>query len=174
MMNKLLDFQWLRNSSFIIHHSSFIIYLVMRHHTKYLFCLTAILLLASSFTHKTAPTGAHPKGQEAKAAIPSGGAWVLFAGKLGGEITRPEIEGETELKVEGCARGSRVFDFTLSITKNGKTNVLTTNSNLLTAEMRAQLKSLAKGDAFEFRKTKAFLPNGKDVVDVRGGKFMVV
>lgn len=146
----------------------------MQNNAKYLFCLTAILLLASSFVNQPAPVGMPLKGREAKAPIPYGGAYVLFAGKFGGEITKQEMEGQTELKVEGCVKGARIFDFTLSITKNGKTSVLTNNSDVLTADMRAALKSLAKGDEFEFRKTKAFLSNGKDVVDVRGSKFVVV
>lgn len=40
--------------------------------------------------------------------------------------------------------------------------------------MIAQLKSLSKGDSFEFQRTKAHLPNGKDVVDVHAKKFIVV
>lgn len=39
--------------------------------------------------------------------------------------------------------------------------------------MIAQMKSLSKGDSFEFQNTKAYLPNNKDVVDVHGKKFIV-
>lgn len=99
---------------------------------------------------------------------------MVFAGKFGGEITQKEIASNSEVKVEGCAKGSRIFQFTLSVTKNGKTSTLTNKSNLLTDEMITQLKSLSKGDSFEFQQTKAYLPNSKDVVDVHGKKFVVV
>lgn len=55
---------------------------------------------------------------------------------------------------------------TIHITKAGKTSKLSNRSNALTSEMLAALKSLSKGDEFEFSNTKAYLPNGKDVVDV--------
>lgn len=103
-----------------------------------------------------------------------GGAYVVFAGKFGGDITQKEIESHSEVKVEGCAKGSRIFQFTLCVTKNGKTSTLTNKSNILTDEMATQLKSLSKGDSFEFQQTKAYLPNSKDVVDVHGKKFVVV
>lgn len=102
-----------------------------------------------------------------------GGAYLVFAGKFGGEITRKEIESHSEVKVEGCATGSKVFQFTLYVTKSGKTSTLKGKSNLLTGEMLDQLKSLTKGDSFEFQHTKAHLPNSKDVVNVHGRKFVV-
>ena len=63
---------------------------------------------------------------------------------------------------------------TIHITKAGKTSKLSNRSNALTSEMLAALKSLSKGDEFEFSNTKAYLPNGKDMVDVHARKFMVV
>ena len=63
---------------------------------------------------------------------------------------------------------------TIHIKKGGKTSKLSNHSNALTSEMLAALKSLSKGDEFEFSNTKAYLPNGKDVVDVHAKKFMVV
>ncbi|MEO6758767.1 MAG: hypothetical protein ABIO24_04875, partial [Saprospiraceae bacterium] len=74
----------------------------------------------------------------------------------------------------GCVQGARVINFTLAITKNGKTRTLTAaSSHVLTTEMRNLLNSLQKGDSFEFQHTKAYLANGKDVVDARGSRFVV-
>ena len=146
----------------------------MKNNVKHLFFLAATLLLASSFVNQPVRTGAPLNGPETKACLSYGGVFVVFAGKYGGEITKQEMEGQTELQVKGCHEDVRIFDFTLSITKSGKTTTLTTTSKVLTADMRAQLKSLTKGDAFEFRNTRAYLSNGKDVVDVRGSRFLVV
>lgn len=138
----------------------------MKNNVKYLFCLSALLLLASSFVRQS--IAGHDSALY-------GGAYVLFAGKFGGEITTQEIQGQTEITVDGCARGSRIFELSLSITKNGKTSTLTTTSGILTSEMRSKLKSLTKGDEFEFQNTKAYWGgNSKDVVQVRGKKFLVV
>jgi hypothetical protein len=103
-----------------------------------------------------------------------GGAYVIFAGKFGGEITKKEITEHKSLKVDGCAVGSRIFKFTLDITHDGKTTSLQTESDKLTKDMLTHLNALQVGDEFEFRKTQAYLPNGKDVVDVMGRKFVVV
>ncbi len=140
----------------------------MKNSAKHLFYLAALLLLGSSFVRQS---GTLP---EAGISVPYGGVHVVFAGKYGGEITRQEMEGQTELKVEGCAKDARVTNFTLSITKNGKTNTLRTRSNILTADMRTQLQSLTKGDVFEFRQAKAYLTDQKVVVDAQGSKFKVV
>ena len=140
-------------------------FLGMKNIAKHLLSLTAILLLASSFVRQPVPVAASPAA--------TGGAYVMFAGKYGGEITKREMEGQTEIKVEGCVKDVRIFDLTLSITKNGKTSTLTTNTHVLTADMLTRLKSLTKGDAFEFQHTKAYLTTGK-AVDVRGSKFVVV
>lgn len=106
--------------------------------------------------------------------MPPGGAYAIFSGKFGGEITKKEIAEHQKLSVDGCAKGSRIFKFTLEVTKNGKTSSFQNDSNVLTKEMITKLKELSPGDAFEFTKTKAYLPNGKDVVDVHGKKFVVV
>lgn len=138
----------------------------------YLLCLPVFFLVASSFTQRTSEVLG--KSSAAAHSHPFGGAWVNFAGKNGGELTRQEITTQTEIRVDGCARGSRIIGFTLYITKNGQTRSFSNTSATLTYEMRAQLKSLSKGDQFEFKNTKAYLPNGKDLVDVHGSKFVVV
>lgn len=140
----------------------------------HLFSFTAMLLLASSFVTQPVPVEALSTSQEVKASIPNGGAWVIFAGKTGGELTKQEISNQTELKVDGCDKGARISKFTLLITNGGKTSTLAATSSQLTAEMRSKLKSLVKGDEFEFRSAKAIMSNGRDVVDVRGSKFKVV
>lgn len=144
----------------------------MKNKVRHFLYLTLMLLPAGFLASKSVP--ATTTGPEAATEADYGGAYVVFAGKFGGDITRKEIESNTEVKVEGCAKGSRIFQFTLSVTKGGKTSTLTNKSNLLTDEMAAQLKSLSKGDSFEFQQTKAYLPNSKDVVDVHGKKFVVV
>ncbi len=133
-----------------------------------------MLLIACSFAPASDPSGATIKNTEALVDIPVGGAYLVFAGKFGGEVSKNEISGQTELKVDGCAKGSRIFEYTIHIKKGGKTSKLSNHSNALTSEMLAALKSLSKGDEFEFSNTKAYLPNGKDVVDVHAKKFMVV
>ncbi len=144
----------------------------MKNNVKYLFCFTIMLLLGSSFVTKSVPDAAPLKNE--RASVPYGGAFVLFAGKFGGEITKKEIENQTEIVVDGCARGARIFEMTLSITKSGQTTTLTATSSLLTAQMRTQLKNLNKGDAFEFQRTKAYLSGGNEVVNVQSEKFKVV
>lgn len=142
----------------------------MKSTIKNLFLATAAVLLACSFT-ETTRLGADFAAIEA---VPVGGAYLVFAGKYGGEITPQEMQGQTSLGVDGCARGSRIFQFTLEVKKNGKASSYSANSNLLTKEMIAHLRSLSAKDEFEFKKIKAYLPNGKDVVDVHGKKFTVV
>jgi len=142
----------------------------MKNKIKHLLYLT-LMLLPASFLVSFSVLATIP---ETAIETDYGGAYLVFAGKFGGDITRKEIESNTEVKVEGCAKGSRIFQFTLSVTKNGKTTTLTNKSNLLTDEMATQLKSLTKGDSFEFQQTKAYLANSKDVVDVHGRKFVVV
>jgi hypothetical protein len=146
----------------------------MKNMVRHLWYLTLVLLPGSFLARVSAPATTPMPAPEAAVAVAYGGAYLVFAGKFGGEITRKEIESHSEVKVDGCARGSRVFQFTLHITKSGKTSTLPGTSNILTGEMIARLNSLAKGDSFEFKNTKAFLPNNRDVVDVHGKKFMVV
>lgn len=146
----------------------------MKNMVKHLLHLTLILLPAS-FVARVSVPAATPGAASPAAKEPAyGGAFVIFAGKYGGEITRKEIESHSDLQVAGCAKGSRIFQFTLNVTKNGKTSTLSSQTGLLTGEMTTLLKTLAKGDTFEFQHTKAYLPNGKEVVDVRGKMFIVV
>ena len=103
-----------------------------------------------------------------------GGAFLVFAGKHGGNISKSELRGQTELKVDGCAKGSKIFAFTLEVNHKGKVSKLQAKSNVLTTDMVTALNGLNAGDSFEFTSTKAYLPNGKDEVDVHSQKFVVV
>ena len=142
----------------------------MKNKIKQLFCLAFLIAPAGFLSGFTVPSHTPAAGRETVA----GGAYVIFAGKYGGEITRKEIESHSEVKVDGCAAGSKIFQFTLSITKGGQTTMLTGQSGVLTGEMLNRLKNLSKGDSFEFQNTKARLPNDGDVVNVHGKKFVVV
>ena len=102
-----------------------------------------------------------------------GGAYATFAGKLGGEISTKEIERFHTLEVSGCAVGSRVFQYTLHVTRNGKTKKFSHNAPEFTKDMIDALCKLSSGDYFEFKSIKAHLPNGKDEVDVFGKRFVV-
>ena len=104
---------------------------------------------------------------------PIGGAYVVFAGKTGGEIKKSEIAGQTEVRVDGCAKGYKVTTYTLEITNGRSKSTYQSNSNQLTNEMKTKLQSLAKGDTFEFKLMKAE-QEGKHIVDVHGSKFTVV
>jgi len=146
----------------------------MKNKVSQFFNLTVLLFLACSFVNKPIPAEAPASGWTAAGNAAVGGAYLFFAGKYGGDITKQEMTGHTEVNVEGCAKGSRIFNFTLTITKGKNTSTYTNASNVLSTEMRDKLNSLSKGDAFEFRHVKAYMPNGKDVVDVRGSKFVVV
>ena len=103
-----------------------------------------------------------------------GGAYLLFAGKFGGEVNKKEISEQRDLAVDGCAKGSKIFKYTLVINKSGQSYTYRADSNVLTSEMQTKLKSLTAGDSFEFSQIKAYLPNGKEVVDVHAKKFFVV
>ena len=105
---------------------------------------------------------------------PIGGAYLLFAGKFGGEVNKKEIAEQRELAVDGCAKGSKIFKYTLVITKGGQKSTYQSNSNVLSGEMQTKLKTLTSGDYFEFSEIKAYLPNGKDIVEVHAKKFVVV
>lgn len=106
--------------------------------------------------------------------IPLGGAYVVFAGKTGGEIKKSEIAGQTEIRVDGCAKGYKIMIYTLEITSGKAKTTYQSNSNQLTKEMKAKLQTLAKGDTFEFKLMKAQQDVDKHVVDVHGSKFTVV
>ena len=103
---------------------------------------------------------------------PAGGAYVVFAGKTGGEIRKSEIAEQTEIHVDGCAKGYKIMTYTLEITTAKAKTLYQANSNQLTKEMKAKLQTLVKGDTFEFKLMKAE-QEGKHVVDVHGGKFIV-
>ena len=147
----------------------------MKNMVKAIFSLAAFLFLTCSFVVNPSDgklvSGSSLAGINEKRV---GGAYIFFAGKYGGEITKQEIVGQTEVLVEGCARGSRIIKFTLEVTKGGKTSSFKTDSNVLTTEMRNKLNSLSKGDTFEFKDAKAYWGNSKDdVVVVKPGKFVV-
>lgn len=110
---------------------------------------------------------------DANKALP-GGAYLTIAGKFGGDISKKEILGHKELNVDGCAVGSRIFTYTIDINKGGSLSTFKSESNVLTKEILGKLKELNTGDSFEFKKIKAYLPNGKDIVDVHSKKFVVV
>ena len=103
-----------------------------------------------------------------------GGAYLTFAEKFGGDVTIKDLKGANEIGVAGCAKGSRIFQFNLKITKNGKKISYKGTSPVLTKEMLTTLRSLSNGDEFIFEKAKAYLPDGKSEVDVWGKKFRVV
>ncbi len=102
-----------------------------------------------------------------------GGAYLTFAGKHGGDLTKQEVAKTKALEVEGCAKGSVVFQFSLEITKNGKTTTFAGKSNDLTTEMHNLLKQLSAGDEFTFKNTKARLPK-EEIVEVWAKKFTIV
>ena len=103
-----------------------------------------------------------------------GGAYLTFAGKFGGDVTRKDLSSHDAVEVSGCAKGSKIFQFTLYVTKKGKTTSFQTKSSNLTSEMVSHLKTLSPGDEFEFKRIKANLPKGDGVVDVHSKKFYVV
>lgn len=137
--------------------------------------LSAVAVL---FTCSFNASDATPPGSNTNAvninSLPVGGAYLTLAGKYGGNISKKELQGSCTLAVNGCAHGSRIFQFTLVVTQNGKKTSYETQSSSLNQDMIAKLKSLSAGDEFEFKGTKAYMPNGKDVVDVRSEKFVVV
>jgi hypothetical protein len=104
---------------------------------------------------------------------PQGGAYLTFAGKFGGELTKKDLRQNNKVKVSGCAKGSRIFKFTLHIVKKGKKSTFRTSSSNLTKKMIAQLRTLSKGDKFYFKNVEAYLPNGKDKVDVHSREFRI-
>ena len=102
-----------------------------------------------------------------------GGAYLVFAGKFGGELSKKDIAGTKILGVDGCAKGSVIYQFDLKITKKGKTTTFHGKSNHLTKEMHAQLMQLSAGDEFIFKNIKARLPK-EGTVDVWARKFTIV
>ena len=110
---------------------------------------------------------------EAAAELP-GGAWLTIAGKFGGEISKKDVLKTKELAVDGCAIGSKIFTYSIDINKGGTISTFKEESNTFSKEIILKMKELNTGDSFEFKKTKAYLPNGKDEVDVHSKKFVVV
>lgn len=130
---------------------------------KTLILALPIFLLLSAFSGKT----------EIKDDHITGGAYLTFAGKHSGEIAITEIASHKELSVTGCAAGSKIYQFTLYVKKDGKTRSFAGKSPVLSTEAQAALKTLKKGDSFYFEKVKAHEPEG-NIVDVRAGTFTVV
>ncbi len=141
---------------------------------KNLFLMLMVLGLTSSFQMGPYSNWQVAEMDASLMVKPVGGAYLVFAGKYGGDITRKEMESHTLLSVDGCAHGSRIFKYTLHVKKEGKTYTYQATSNELTTEMQQQFKRLVKGDTFEFSGIKAYLPNGKDVVDVNAERFNVI
>lgn len=103
-----------------------------------------------------------------------GGAYLTFAGKHGGELSKTQLRKYSSIKVEGCAKGSKFTQFTLHIYKNGKHTSYRCAGGNLTATMVKALRSLEPGDSFVFKNVKAQLPNKEGIVDVWAKKFTVV
>lgn len=101
-----------------------------------------------------------------------GGIFLIFANQTGGEISREQLKGQKELRVEGCVKGSRVSSFTLVISSHGNKKTFSASDHSLTKEMVTALESLETGDAFEFTSVKATLPDQK-VVNVFTKKYVV-
>ena len=139
---------------------------------KNLFVALATILL-TGFSYQSTNAHVLPNLNSANSTENFGGAYLVFAGKFGGELTQKDIANTRALNVEGCAKGSVIYEFDLKITKKGKTITLHGSSDQLTEEMHAQLKNLSVGDEFTFKNTKARLPK-EGVVDVWAKKFTIV
>lgn len=133
-----------------------------------------VIGIVSAFT--ASPGSPVPSGSMETVSMeaPVGGAYLVFAGKRGGNIKKSEIKAHTELQVDGCARGSKIFMFTLAVNRKGKVIRFHAKSNVLSADMVTALNGLEAGDSFEFISTKAYMPDGKDEVDVHSQTFVVV
>jgi hypothetical protein len=138
---------------------------------KLIFAVATILL--TGLFYQTADSHVSMDSKETLDADLIGGAYLVFAGKFGGELSKKDIANTKTLTVEGCAKGSVIYQFDLKITKNGKTKTYTGKSNQLTEEMHAQLKQLSVGDEFTFKNTKARLPK-EGIVDVWAKKFTII
>ncbi len=104
-----------------------------------------------------------------------GGAYLVFGKKMGGKITAKALQSSCELGVAGCAKGSQIFSFQLVVFQNGKRYTYQVEgSNELSPEMRASLANLKVGDTFEFKRIKAYLPNGRDQIDVFAKRFKLI
>ncbi len=138
--------------------------------------LLLALLFTSGFTFQkvSAKELSNPAAECTMEEAGLGGAYLLFCGKFGGDLTPKQIAKETKLGVDGCAAGSKIFQFTLYIKKNGRSTKYVGKSNELTEEMHNALKSLKPGDQFSFKHVKAQLPRKGGEVDVWAKPFFVV
>ena len=139
---------------------------------KKLFLAVATILLAS-LSFQTANAHVSLDEEAALELDLFGGAYLVFAGKFGGKLTKNDIAKTKSLGVEGCAKGSVIYQFDLKVTKNGKTTTFHGKSDRLTEEMHKYLRQLSVGDEFTFKNTKARLPK-KGTVDVWSKKFTIV
>ena len=141
--------------------------------------LLAVLVLCFVTSIANSPATAAVPMSKSKTTVsnepPVGGAYLIFAGKTGGQIGKRDMEGQTKLGLNGCpgAKESTIVSFTLEIKKGGKATTLQSSSDKLTSDMVAKLKTLAAGDSFEFKKVMAHLPNSKDLFEVHTQKFTV-
>lgn len=103
----------------------------------------------------------------------AGGAYATFAGKFGGEISHNELIKNSKVGVAGCAEGSLIFKFNLTINSKDKSKEFSGTSHKLTDDMLKSLRLLKKGDSFEFKKIRAQLPTGGKI-DVVGRIFTIV
>ena len=141
---------------------------------KKLLLFTLVLLAGSIFQRSTATDISNPSAAAAFDEDFYGGAYLLFAGEFGGDVTPKEIASNTKLDVDGCAAGSKIYQFTLHVKKDGRTSKFTGKSNELTKEMHTALKGLSPGDEFSFKHVKAQLPKKDGEVDVWAKTFYVV
>ena len=147
----------------------------MKHVTKHIFkslLLITITVVATSLPVTSSFGNLDHNGSNFNC-LRIGGAYVVFAGKTGGEIRKSELAGQTEIRVDGCAKGYKVISYTLEITMGHSKSTYQSNSNQLTTEMKEKLQRLTKGDKFEFKLMKASQED-KHIVDVHGGIFTVV
>ncbi len=139
-----------------------------------LLLVALVIGISSGFVNKPVATDVISVHDVVSVESPVGGAFLIFAGKNGGNIKMSELQGQTELSVDGCAMGSRIFTFALEINDSSRIKTLQAKSNVLSKEMVVALKGLAAGDSFEFKAMKAYLPDGKEMVEVHGKKFLIV
>lgn len=145
----------------------------MKNNRKLLLQMGLVLCLV--FSLSAASLGAAVPIFPSKGASLSGGAYLIFCGKTGGKIAKKDFEGQARLSLDGCpgAKESTILRFKLELTKAGKTTTLTSNTDRLTSEMVAKLKTLAVGDSFEFKKVMARWPNQKEEYEVHTQRFTV-
>ncbi len=136
----------------------------MKNQIKILLSCMALMCFAMGFSPNA----------EREFSSPNGGAYLTFAGKFGGELTTKDLKKYKKVEVSGCAKGSKIFKFTLHIVKKGKHKTHRTQSSNLTATMLRDLQTLTKGDKFYFKNVEAHLPNGKDKVDVHTRTFTII